>query len=141
MLEQGAKIKKILGSRMTLFLLLLAFLWVGQHSVNIYYKKYKIAREINDLKAEIAKTEKSNQEISAMIDYLGSQDFLEKQAREKLNMKREGEQVVIVEPAKEAATTSFEFAAMGGGGGTQENAEIEEQRESNFAKWWKYFFR
>ena len=40
-----------------------------------------------------------------MIDYLSSQSFLEKQAREKLNMKKEGEQVVIIEPSKDATTT------------------------------------
>jgi cell division protein FtsL len=101
MSEQGAKIKKILGSRITLFFLLLGFLWLVLNAVDIYYKKYKINKQIEDLKAQITSAEKSNQQISDMIDYLGSQSFLEKQAKEKLNMKKPGEEVVIIEPHKE----------------------------------------
>jgi cell division protein FtsL len=139
--EQGRKIKKILGSKITLFFLLLAFIWLILNLVNIYYRKYKINKDINDLKAQIEKTEKNNQQVSAMLDYLSSQSFLEKQAREKLNMKKPGEEVVIIEPPKEAATTSSEFTAMGGGNGTQENPETVKQEESNFIKWWRYFFK
>jgi len=74
--EQGVKIKKILSSRITLFFLLLGFIWLVLNVVNVYYKKYKINKEIEDLKAQIASAEKSNQQISEMIDYLGSSSFL-----------------------------------------------------------------
>jgi len=141
MAEQGREIKKILSSKITLFLLLLCFIWLGLSVADVYYKKYKIAKEVNDLKDQIAKTEKSNQQISAMIDYLSSQSFLEKEAREKLNMKKPGEEVVIIEPSKEVSTSASSFL----GGGNPENqtsspvsASIS---ESNFVKWWKYFFK
>ena len=61
--EQGKKIKKILGSKITLFFLLLGFIWLVLSVVNVYYKKYQINKEIENLKAEIAKTEQSNQQI------------------------------------------------------------------------------
>jgi cell division protein FtsL len=142
MSEQGAKIKKILGSRITLFFLLLAFIWLVVNVVNIYYRKYKINKEIEDLKAQISSAEKSNQQISEMIDYLGSRDYLEKEAREKLNMKKPGEEVVIIEPPKQATTSSSEV--------TPENNKTEKKdnlapapagSESNLAKWWKFFFK
>jgi len=142
MSEQGAKIKKILGSRITLFFLLLGFIWLVVNVAGVYYKKYKINKEIEDLKAQIASAEKSNQQISEMIDYLGSKDFLEKEAREKLNMKKPGEEVVIIEPSPEQATSSSELAPG--------NNEIKKsdslaneapESESNLAKWWKFFFK
>ena len=64
MASEEKKLKKILSSKITLFLILLGFIWLGVNLVNIYYKKYKITKEIDDLKAQIAKTEKTNQQIS-----------------------------------------------------------------------------
>ncbi len=145
MAEQGNKLKKIFGSKMTLFLLSLGFLWLSVSVVNVYYKKFKINKEINDLKAQIASTEKSNQQISQIIDYLSSPDFLEKTAKEKLNMKKPGEEVVIIEPAK-SATTSPELAPLQNQNQPQPQSTLAlpasgQKEESNFVKWWRYFFR
>lgn len=142
MSEQGAKIKKILGSRITLFLLLLGFIWLVLNAVDVYYKKYKINKQIEDLRAQIASAEKSNQQISEMINYLGSQSFLEKEAREKLNMKKPGEEVVIIEPQKEQATSTQEV--LPGKNETEKNNNLTQEppkSESNLAKWWKFFFK
>jgi len=140
--EQGAKIKKILGSRITLFFLLLGFIWLVLNVVNVYYRKYKINKEIENLKAQIASAEKSNQQISEMIDYLGSKDFLEKEAREKLNMKKPGEEVVIIEPLKQQATSSSEIAPGNNKMEKKDNlAQEPPESESNLAKWWKFFFK
>lgn len=140
--EQGAKIKKILGSRITLFFLLLGFIWLVVNVVNIYYRKYKINKEIEDLKAQIASAQKSNQQISEMIDYLGSRDFLEKEAREKLNMKKPGEEVVIIEPPKQQATSAKEVLSGKNETEKKDNlAQEQPESESNLAKWWKFFFK
>ena len=140
MAEQGAKIKKILSSRITLFFLLLGFIWLVLSVVNVYYRKYKINKEIDNLKAQIGNAERSNQQISEMIDYLDSQSFLEKEAREKLNMKKPGEEVVIIEPLKDSLTTQNSQPQK------EENKDIlpasaVKKMESNFSKWWKFFFR
>ncbi len=139
MAEQSTRFKKILSSKITLFLLLLGFIWLVVNLTNVYYKKYKINKEVQDLKQQIAQTEKSNQQISAMIDYLSSQGFLEKEAREKLNMKKPGEEVVIIEPSKDTATGS-ESALSQTAVPNEQTAAIVEP-ESNLVKWWKYFFR
>jgi cell division protein FtsL len=140
--EQGAKIKKILASRITLFFLLLAFIWLIVNVVNVYYRKYKINKEIEDLKAQIASADKSNQQISEMIDYLGSSSYLEKQAREKLNMKKPGEEVVIIEPQKEPAASSSPIS-QGTVSENKNNSPAGESQKpaSNYSKWWKFFFK
>jgi len=140
--EQGKKIKKILGSKITLFFLMLGLIWLVVNVVSVYYKKYKINKEIEDLKAQIANADKSDQQISEMIDYLSSQNFLEKQVREKLNMKKPGEEVVIIEPPKQQATSVQEVLPGNDKTGKNDNLTQEPPKpESNLAKWWKFFFR
>lgn len=141
MAGQEGKFKKILGSKITLFLLLLAFIWLSVNLVNIFYKKYKVNQEIENLKAEIGKVEKSNQEISSLIDYFSSQSFLEKEAKEKLNLKKEGEQVVIIEPAKEPLATTSQPESVGSQASADQNSASLEKSESNFTRWWRYFFK
>ncbi len=143
MSEDQKTIKRILASKITLFVLLLGFIWLSVQLVNVFYRKYKIDKEISDLKAQILSSEKSNQQISSMLDYLGSKEFLEKEAREKLNMKKEGEQVVIVEPSKDLATATPEIFAQTE---SQNNIGSVQQQEkpkedSNFVRWWRYFFK
>jgi len=117
-------------------LLLLAFIWLGLVLVKAVYKKYQLNQEIESLKIEIEKSDKKNQELASLIDYLGSQDALEKEAREKLNLKKEGESVLMVSEtnlAKELADSSGQGLAVG--------AEEKLVSENNLVKWWKFFFK
>jgi len=141
--EDQKTIKRIIASKITLFVLLLGFIWLSVQLVNVYYRGYKIDKEIKDLKAKIASDEKSNQQISGMLDYLGSKEFLEKEAREKLNMKREGEEVVIIEPLKDLATATPEIITKTDSQNNTTNVQQQEKtkEDSNFVKWWKYFFK
>ena len=93
------KFKKLLRSRAVLFLLLLAFIWLVLVSVKAFYKKRQLDKEIQNLKAEIAKTEQKGQELKQLLNYFGSQDYLEREAKDKLNLKKEGESVVMVQGA------------------------------------------
>jgi len=79
--------------------------------------------------------EKKHQELDQLISYVGSQDFLEKEAKDKLNLKKEGENVAMInesalgrEVAGEAATTT---SAQNPAGSNNENKLIQ---------WWKFFF-
>ena len=130
------KIKKILYSRWFIFLSLLAFIWLGLVLTKTVYKKYQLNQEIESLKIEIAKMDKKEQELTKLIDYLGSQDSLEKEAREKLNLKKEGESVLMVsetELAKELSDSSSQQSVI--------NNEEKTVAENNLIKWWKFFFK
>jgi len=130
------KIKKILYSRLFIFLSLLAFIWLGLVLTKTVYKKYQLNQEIESLKVEISKMDKKEQELTKLIDYLGSQDYLEKEAREKLNLKKEGESVLMVSEtdlAKELSDSSSQESAT--------NSEEKLTSENNLIKWWKFFFK
>lgn len=127
--------KIFLRSRWCVFFLLLAFIWLGLVLVKAIYKKYQLGREIESLKMEIAKMDGQERELIQLIDYFGNQDYLEKEAREKLNLKREGEKALMV--AEE--DLARELAAM------TKPADSEELEsavsESNWIKWWNFFFK
>ena len=115
---------------------LLAFIWLGLVLTKTIYKKYQLNQEIESLKVEIAKMDKKEQELTKLIDYLGSQDYLEKEAREKLNLKKEGESVLMVsetELAKELSNSPGQGSAAG--------SEEKLAAENNLIKWWKFFFK
>jgi cell division protein FtsB len=131
------KLKNLLRSRAVLFLLLLAFIWLVLVSAKAFYKKRQLDKEIENLKAEIAKTEQKGQELNQLLGYFGSQDYLEKEAKDKLNLKKEGESVVMVQDT-----------SLGTAGVTEENrgnasvaaAISAPVDENNLMKWWKFLF-
>ncbi len=128
------KLKKILYSKTAVFILLLAFIWLSIVLIKAIYKKYQLDHEIASVKSEIEKLDKKNQEFNQMLNYFNSHDFLEKEAKEKLNLKKEGETVMVINEnslAQEAAILPPADAPAENGNAGEEN---------NFIKWWKYFF-
>jgi cell division protein FtsB len=128
------KFKKFLTSRPFLFVLILAFIWLSLVLIKTIYKKYELNREINNLKAEIEKMDKSGQEMNQLLDYFSSQSFLEKEAKEKLNLRKEGESVVMV--SEEAVNQELITLQA-----TSSAKEGSFEKKNNFLKWWEYFFK
>ena len=130
------KLKKILCSKFCIFLLLLAFIWLGLSLSKIVYKRYQLNEEIENLKTEIEKMDKKEQELTKFISYLDSSTYLEREAREKLNLKKEGENVLMVSESElenESSSVVSQQASIG-----NNKSEII---ESNLIKWWKFFFK
>ena len=90
-----------------------------------YNQKRQVAREIAEIQKEIDSYESQNDDLKELISYLQSDQSLESQARLNLNLKKPGEQVIVIEDKRPTAT-----AALGDDDGPG----------SNLAKWWRYFF-
>lgn len=94
------------------------------------YRQKNINKEVQELQEEIEKVEKDNKELKQLVQYFNTEEFKEKEAKEKLNLVKEGEKVVVV---KKAST---------------ENAVAEKQPDKpevslnrpNYYWWWHYFF-
>jgi len=97
-------------------------------------KKREIQKEISKLQKEANKISQENELIKEKITYFKSQEYQEKEAKEKLNLKKPDENVVIVKPniiKKELEEESEEM----------ENVISEKiVSENNFKKWLNYFF-
>lgn len=92
------------------------------------YRKYEMDREIANLKKEIESLKDKNKLLSNLLDYFNSEKSLEKEARLKLNLLKEGEKLIIISSDKK---TDLE---------NQATENIQEERVSNFDKWWGYLF-
>lgn len=83
---------------------------------NIDFSNQKINSETANLAAQ-------NKELEQLIAYFNSSEFIEKEAREKLNMAKPGEKTLVI--TKEENTSL--------------NNTMQNQ-SSTLIKWWQYFF-
>lgn len=103
------------------FLLLIVF-----PLAQTYTQKRLVEKEIDGVKKEISDFESTNQDLKEMISYLQSDQSLEDQARLNLNLKKPGEKVIVIEAPKGSTTT--------------DDINKTTASETNFTKWWHYFF-
>lgn len=101
MIAEFKKIKKSFWQRtfFLFFLLVLIFLAIGFLIVSNFkmsQKRKELILRVEKLKQEIQILEERQKELNNKI--FPSESFLEKQAREKLNLKKPGEEVVVVLP-------------------------------------------
>lgn len=84
------------------------------------------AARIEALKGEVAGLENDNTELLGMIKYFQSDDFVEREAREKFNYKKLGEKVVII--PDENGLSGVNYNQPGG------------RAKKNWQRWIEYFF-
>ena len=97
------------------------------------YYRYEIKGELGKLNVEIADLNKQKEDLNQLVDYYKNESNLEKEARVRLNLKKEGEKVVIILP--QATSTNKN-------GETISSPETAENIENfpNYKQWWYYFF-
>jgi cell division protein FtsB len=66
------------------------------------YKNYQLNLEEAQLKTDIAALENEIQDLKNKIVYYQTDDYKDKMLRARLNLKKEGEEVVVITPAPEA---------------------------------------
>ena len=120
--------KKLLASRLFfLFLIpICSALLIGIFQQFYYW--YQIGKESNALKTEIANYNKQKEDLCKLIDYYKNESNLANEARVRLNLKKEGENVVIILPAA-TSTENGEALSL---------KDIENM--PNYQQWWYYFF-
>lgn len=114
---------KVKGIFIVLFVLLCLFLISLAKEA---YRNYKISKEIKNLKNEIQLLKSENIELNSLVDYLKTPNFAEKEARLKFGLKKNGEKVFNLEGLKNKSSNEL-------------NRE-ENEEDSNFKKWQKFFF-
>ena len=97
------------------------------------YYRYEVKGDLDKLNTEIADLNKQKNDLSQLIDYYKNESNLEKEARVRLNLKKEEEKVVIILPQATSAS-KFDESISGAGGVNFENLP-------NYKQWWYYFFK
>ena len=117
--------KRFLESKKATILFSIALIFVMVFAAKILYQKYQIDREIANLQKQADKIKQDNNQLSYLIQYFSTEQYQEKEAREKLNLQKEGEHVVVL---------------PNGSNMDESNAQIN-QNQSNIKKWFDYFFK
>lgn len=122
--------RKILKSKLTFLVLIpvLAALMFGAGQK--IYSRYETGRVLAELDRQVEILKKQKSDLEDLVGYYGSESNLEKEARIRLNLKKPGEQVVIILPQ---ATSSPESGVL--------KPPSEAGSLPNWERWWYYFFR
>ena len=95
------------------------------------YRQKQVDDEVALLENEISKLSSENEDLDELINYLKSNDFKEREAKDKLNLIKEGEELVLVKE-NEAEIQDDQKEE-------ESNTEIVVNRP-NYYYWWHYFF-
>ncbi|MBP7060457.1 MAG: septum formation initiator family protein [Candidatus Moranbacteria bacterium] len=107
--------------------------WVVYISSKQLTRNERIANEVGMLQSEADKIRRENETLGEKITYFSSTGFREQEAKEKLGMKKEGEEVVVI---KERPSTNEGVGAEM----QQPLLRTEESILPNYVKWWRLFF-
>jgi cell division protein FtsB len=102
-------------------------------------QRHKIDKEVGQMQEEISRLEKKNSGLRQLAGYLESDQFVESEARLKLGLKKNGEQVVNIKGPSDGSAASVEPQSVFNlpGLDTSDNGG---RAENNPERWFKYFF-
>jgi cell division protein FtsL len=115
------------GERLVLAILAAAVLSIGISAARLTYRRFRIAREVDRVEAEIAALERERAALEQSRSAADDIAMIERAARELLNLKREGEKVVVLLPSSDVPKD-------------EEQSQESPKKEGNLEKWWEYFF-
>ena len=118
--------EKLVRSRVFFIFLIPIFLALLIGIFQQFYHRYQVKKDLDKLDLEIANFNKQKKDLNNLLEYYKNRSNLESEARVRLNLKKEGEKVVIILPT---ATS------------TRDN-KISDGTDNlpNYQKWWYYLF-
>ena len=120
--------EKLIRSRIFFIVLIPIFLALLVGIFQQFYHRYQVKKDLDKLDAEIANFNKQKEDLNNLLDYYKNESNLENEARVRLNLKKEGEEVVIILPA----ATSTESDKI--------SSQKDIENMPNYKQWWYYFF-
>jgi len=130
---------RIFGSNAFLFLVLLALILVGWRLTRLTTRKQSLNQELASLQQQIVTSEKDQQDINEELAYRNSPGGLEKEARQRLNVKKEGESVVAILPENQDQGNQGIVPSKQDATGTDQANPQAPWWQANPQKWLKYF--
>ena len=129
--------KKILTSKFFMLFCLAVLVFFVFNLASEVINRRDLQQEIKELETDINNLAGRNQELGGLIEYYKTMDFVETEARTKLNLRKPDEHIIIVPPAltdksKPGETDSRRQTVVL----TKQN-----QQTANIVKWWNYFFQ
>lgn len=117
--------KTIINSKIMILGLFFILVLISISLIKNVNKNKIISDKTLELDREIKKIEEENKNLEELIAYFSTPEFLDKEAREKLNMAKPGEKIIII-PQEDKNLASVD------------NKEMSDKK--NYVLWWDYFF-
>ncbi len=118
-------LRQFLNSKFATILLVGVLGLIMVITAKMLVQKRVIDREVGKLQKQSERIKKDNEQLGSLIQYLNTPEYKEKEAREKLNLAKEGEHVVVL-PSGDVSGNST----------TTES----ETKDANYKLWFNYFF-
>ncbi len=123
-------LKRLNINRLALFLAIILALVFSTGFTRAWLKDQAIQKDIQALEKERRKLETNKLHLLSVLKEIKSDSFIEKEAREKFGLQKPGEKLaILVDRNKKSLGEKY-----------QESAAESKIKESNLARWWKYFF-
>ncbi|PIR07367.1 MAG: hypothetical protein COV55_00070 [Candidatus Komeilibacteria bacterium CG11_big_fil_rev_8_21_14_0_20_36_20] len=114
---------KIFNSNLFIIALLLLLIFSFVKVTKGVLLRYKINQEISHLEEQLGDLQSKTENMQKLITYLETDEYIEKEARLKLNLSKPGEKQINLSNIQEG-----------------EDGAEEKDYSSNITKWFKYFF-
>jgi hypothetical protein len=87
---------------------------------------WKAGKGVENTRIKVKEAEKENESLKKRLFEVRSDDFVEREARDKLGMGKEGEMILILPEMNKLEASS---------------AKDSEERQETWRKWWNLYFR
>jgi cell division protein FtsB len=115
----------LIFSKFFVIICLFVFIFILFGLVKGALRSHNVSAEVVQLQTEINRLKNQNQDFEQLVKYLNTDTFIEQEAKLKLGLKKENENLIII-PDSEIPTKGDIAANV--------------KDKSNLEKWWAYFF-
>ncbi len=99
--RRNIKFKKTILPLLSVFFIFGMTIFLVIVNIKISQKRTQLSDKVKSLENEIGIAQERNKELTGEISQSSREEFIEKEARERLNLKKPGEEVVVVLPSAE----------------------------------------
>lgn len=129
-LSKFNKNKKVLV-KLIFVLLVILFILFTFGLTKQFIKNKQLDNEISQLEEDLARLKLDKKKFLQSIDLYENEFFVEQEAREKFNMKKRGEKVVVI-PVDETVLSKSKTISK--------QEALKNNKINNIKIWWEYFF-
>jgi len=124
------RFKKNLGFNLIFLVSILIFIFVVISFSKDFVRIREVNDEINDIETQITQLQDDNIELDELLQYFDSDSYAEQKARSELGLKKEGENVVVIN-RDDNLTENIQPIDISN----------NPSNNRNLKKWWDYLFK